>query len=374
MAGEASGDLHGANLASALKSQRPDIELIGLGGQRMQAAGVELLQGIERLDIIGLPSPAQLRRVVQTYRTLAGILRHIEIDGVVFIDNPGLNLRLARVAKAAGHRVAYYVAPQIWAWNQRRIHVIKRVVDLVLVILPFEERIYTEAGIKCRFVGHPMLDAVSSTPDRASCRKALGIDEEVKLVGLFPGSREREVRTLLPVMLQAAERLDQQGKARGVALKFVLAHAPSVPMAVLDAALAGATVPIEVQSRHNYEIMAAADVLLVASGTATIEAAASETPMVLLYRTSPLSALLGRWLIKVRFIGLVNLVAGRAIVPELVQEGLTVERLCREAERLLYDAKAHAGMKAALAAVHRLLGAPGASGRAASAILEEFKL
>ena len=205
--GEASGDLHGANLARALRTLRQDIEILGVGGDKMQAAGVQLLAGIQRLDVMGMPGLAQLRAALRNYSALTRFLRQTRLEAVVFIDHPGLNLRLARVAKKARHRVVYYIAPQIWAWHSSRIRLISRVVDRMIVILPFEEVLYRQAGIACDFVGHPLLDAVAPCYDRAELRKRFGFDEAAIVIGLLPGSREREVRSLLPIMLQAAARL-----------------------------------------------------------------------------------------------------------------------------------------------------------------------
>ena len=374
MAGEASGDMQGARLAAALKSLDPGVELLGLGGRRMEAAGVSLIKGIERLDIIGLPGWAQLRAAVRTYRALAAFLRNTELDAVVFIDNPGLNLRLARVASKAGHRIVYYIAPQIWAWKAGRIRVIKRVVDLVLVILPFEERLYRDAGVPCRFVGHPLLDAPSSSGDASVIRREFGIEDMAKLVGLLPGSREREVHALLPTLLATAERLTRQGAAHGVSLRFLLAHAPSISKTELDAELAKCPARIDVVSDRSHDVMAAADLLLVASGTATLEAAYHGAPMVIVYRAGKLTAWVARRVIKTKWIGLVNLVAGKTVANEIIQEELTAERLSQEAERLLYDAAARTRMKAELQEVRTALGGPGASRKAAESILAQCKL
>lgn len=368
--GEASGDLHGANLATALKARRPDLELLGVGGSKMAEAGVQLMKGIERLDAMGLPGLAQLRQAFRTYRALVRFLRENRFDAVVFIDNPGLNLRLARAAKQAGHRVIYYIAPQIWAWHASRIHLIKRVVDLVLVILPFEEAIYRDAAVPCRFVGHPVLDAVAPAYDRSDLRRRFGVEPGARVVGLLPGSREREVRSLLPVMLEAASRLTRSGLPGG-SLTFLLAQASSVPSGLIDELTAGAGVNVRVVRDQPHEVMAASDLLLAASGTATLQAAVIGTPTVLLYRTTWLTYRVARALVQVRWIGLANLVAGRSIMPELIQYDATPDRLAEEAGRLLSDEEANRAMKDAFKEVRAALGTPGASRRAAEAILAE---
>ncbi len=365
--GEASGDLHGANLATALRMLRPDAELLGVGGSKMKAAGVRLIQGIERLDAIGLVGLAQLRAVVRTYRALVRFLRETPLDAVVFIDNPGLNLRLARAAKKAGHRVFYYIAPQIWAWHGRRISLIARVVDHMLVILPFEKELYRQAGVRCDFVGHPLLDAVAPSYDRTELRKRFGVERATRVIGLLPGSREQEVRSLLPVMLDAAAKLTREDPQ----VQFLVAQASSISANLIEELSAGAKVMVRTLPDQANEVMAASDLLLVASGTATLQAAVVGTPMVLLYRVSWLTYWVARWLITVNCIGLVNLVAGRRIIPELIQQEATAERLAEEARRLLRDQSAYSEMCAALRAVREQLGEPGASRRAAEAILAD---
>jgi lipid-A-disaccharide synthase len=365
--GEASGDLHGANLASALRRLRPDAEILGVGGSKMRAAGVKLVQGIDRLDAMGLVGLAQLRAAVRTYRTLARFLREQPFDAVVFIDNPGLNLRLARVARKAGHRIVYYIAPQIWAWHGSRIKLIAKVVDHVLVILPFEVELYRRAGIRCDFVGHPLLDAVAPSYDRAELRKRFGVEGASRVIGLLPGSREWEVRSLLPVMLEAAARLSREDPR----IQFLVAQASSISADLIGELSAGAKVNVKIVHDQASEVMAASDLLLVASGTATLQAAVIGTPMVLVYRTSWLTYRIARAVIQVPWIGLVNIVAGRSIAPELIQQDATPERLADEALRFLRDERIDRDTRAALRAVRDQLGEPGASRRAAAFILAD---
>lgn len=365
--GETSGDLHGASLARAIRTLRPDVELLGVGGGKMKAAGVRLVRGIERLDAMGMVGLAQLRAAVCTYRTLARFLRENPLDAVVFIDNPGLNLRLARTAKKAGHRVFYYIAPQIWAWHGSRIRLIARVVDHMIVILPFEEALYRRAGIRCDFVGHPLLDAVAPSYDRAELRKRFGVEGATRVIGLLPGSREKEVRALLPMMLEAAARLAREDAG----IQFLVAQASSISAELIEELSAGTTVKVKTLPDQPNEVMAASDLLLVASGTATLQAAVIGTPIVLVYHASWLTYWIARWLITVDCIGLVNIVAGRRIIPELIQQDATGERLAGEARRLLHDQAAYNEMRAALRIVREQLGEPGASRRAAELILEE---
>lgn len=368
--GEASGDLHGANLAGAIRALRPDVELIGVGGSRMQAAGVTLLPGIRRVDTIGVSLGfAHLRAGIHNLITLAQYLRRTSLDAVVFIDHPGVNLRLARVAKWVGHRVIYYIAPQVWAWAPIRMRLIRRRVDHAVVILPFEEALYRQAGVRCTFVGHPLLDEVAPSYDRDELRKRFGLDSSAPVVGILPGSRESEVRTLFPAMLQAAAQLSR----RHPGAQFVVAQAPSIAGELLSSLSAEAGVPVHVIPNQASEVMAAADVLLVASGTATLQAAVIGTPMVLAYRVPWLTYWLARWLIRIQWIGLVNIVAGRSIVPELIQQEATPGRMAEEASRLLADKHAAGLMMAELRKVREALGLPGASRRAAEVVLAECR-
>lgn len=367
--GEASGDLHGANLARALKEADPTLAVVGIGGALMRSAGVELIPDVAQLDVMGLIGPSALRPMLQRIRRIRQVIRAEPWDLVVLIDNPGLNFHFARVAKAAGRRVLYYIAPQIWAWRPRRIRWIQRRVDHVVVILPFEADLYHRAGVRCTFVGHPLLDEVAPSYDRAALRKAFRLEEGRTVIGLLPGSRKGEIRALLPVMLEAAARL----KARTPAPQFLLAQAPSVPDGLLQEYLSRSRVPVQIVRGQASEVMAASDLLFVASGTATLQAAVIGTPMILLYATTWLTYRLAKWLIRVKWIGLVNLVAGRTIVPELIQQEATVDRLCQEASRLLQDREAYDQMTAALQGVRQALGQPGASRRAAEIIMAECR-
>jgi len=368
--GEASGDLHGAHLAQAIMALDPTVQLIGIGGSGMRAAGVSLVPGVPQLDVMGLIGLSAIRAVVQRIRAIRRVLKSEAWDLVVLIDNPGLNLHFARVAKAAGRRVLYYIAPQVWAWRPGRMKWIQRRVDHVVVILPFEAELYHRAGVRCTFVGHPLLDMVASHYDRAKLRREFGLGESGRVVGLLPGSRVSEVEMLLPVLLKAAAQLVLAEPGT----QFILAQASSINDNLIQALLQNSPVPVRVVSDKASEVMALSDVLFIASGTATLQAAVVGTPMVLLYKTTPLTYRLARWLINVKWIGLVNLVADRSIVPELIQDEATGERLCQEVLRLLHDPSAYNGMKEGLRQVRDSLGEPGATSRAAQVVLAECRL
>lgn len=368
--GEASGDLHGAHLAKAIMALDSTAQLVGIGGPGMRAAGVTLVPGVPQLDVMGLIGLSAIPAVVRRVLAIRRVLKAEAWDLVVLIDNPGLNFHFARVAKAAGRRVLYYIAPQVWAWRPGRMKWIQRRVDHVVVILPFEPELYHRAGVRCTFVGHPLLDEVAPQYDRAKLRKEVGMDESARVVGLLPGSRAGEVKMLLPVLLKAAAQL----AVAEPGTQFILAQASSIDDNLIQTLLQNSPVSVRVVHDRASEVMALSDVLFIASGTATLQAAVVGTPMVLLYKTSPVTYRLARWLINVRWIGLVNLVAGRSVVPELIQDEATAERLCQEVLRLLRDPSAYNDMKEGLRQVRQLLGEPGASSRAAQVALSECRL
>lgn len=367
--GEASGDLHGAHLAKAIAALDSSVHLFGIGGAGMKAAGVTMIPEIPRLDVVGLIGLSGVRLLIRRVLAIRRILQSQPWDLVVLIDNPGLNFHFARVAKAAGLRVVYYIAPQVWAWRPGRMRWIQRNVDHVVVILPFEAELYRRAGVRCTFVGHPLLDSVAAAYDRAALRATYNVDAAARVVGLLPGSREAEVTMLLPILLETARRLASSDPKT----QFVLAQASSIDDNLLHGLLRRSPVPVTVVKDQASEVMAASDLLLVASGTATLQAAIVGTPMVLLYKTTLPTYWIARCLVRVKWIGLVNLVAGCGLVPELIQDEATAERLWQEAHRLLTDRDAYAQMKDGLRRVRDSLGEPGASRRAAQVILAECR-
>jgi lipid-A-disaccharide synthase len=367
--GEASGDLHGAHLAAAIVAQDPAVEVVGIGGAAMRAAGVTLIPNVPQLDVMGLIGLSAVRTWIGRLRAVRRILRSEPWDLVVFIDNPGLNLHFARVAKAAGRRVLYYIAPQVWAWRPGRMKWIRRRVDHVVVILPFEARLYERAGVRCTFVGHPLLDSVAPHYDKTALRRRYQLRESAPVVGLLPGSRAAEVTMLLPLLLETAA----QTAAREPATQFLVAQAASIDDHLLNRLLEDSPVRVQIVKDQASEVMAASDLLVVASGTATLQAAVIGTPMILVYKTTLPTYWVARLLIRVKWIGLVNLVAARTIVPELIQDEANAERLIGEVRALLNDREAYNRMKDGLREVRHALGEPGASRRAARVVLEECR-
>ena len=368
-AGEASGDLHGATVCRALKRLDPHLRIVGMGGSRMRVEGMEIL--VDPTAHAGVGTSEVLSRIpslFRAYRLLVRTLRRDRPQALVVIDFPEFNLRLARQARRARVPVVYFMPPQLWAWRSGRIRQMASRVTQVLAAFPFERDLYETAGIPVAYVGHPLLDAVPLALDKAEARERLGIDSSRIVVGLLPGSRREEIENLLPPMLEAATRLAGSDGKR----TFVLGLAPTVSRTTIDEFIerVAAAPPVSVVEGLTHEVMAAADVLLVASGTATLEAALLGTPMVVCYRVSRLTEVVGRLLKQIPWISLPNIVARRTVVPEILQADVTGARLAAEAERLLQDAPLATAQRASFRDLRERLGEPGVGERAARAILK----
>jgi lipid-A-disaccharide synthase len=368
VAGEASGDLHGSTLARALTTLMPDLRLAGMGGARMAAAGVRLVLRADRVNVVGgTEALGRLPALWRAFQTLRRQLRDRRPGALVLIDFPEFNMRLARVARRLRVPVVYFVAPQLWAWRRGRVRAMARDVSRVLAIFPFEVGLYQEAGVPVEFVGHPLLDVLPSL-EREAARTGLAGERET-LVGLLPGSRDAEVRRHLPVLLGAARRI----AARRPGTRFVVPVASTIDAAAVRATVRPSELPIDVRPGEAYRVMAAADLLLVASGTATLEAACYGTPMVVLYKLSAVSHRIARILVRgVSHISLPNIVAGREVVPEFIQARATPDAVAGAALRVLEDDVARAAQRAALLEVRGRLGEAGAGLRAARAVLREL--
>ncbi|MDH4193285.1 MAG: lipid-A-disaccharide synthase [Nitrospirota bacterium] len=365
--GEASGDIHGAHLALALRKLNPAVELIGVGGSRMLAAGVSLLPDVDRVDAMGIPGIRQLMKGWKTLRTLSRLVQQEHFDAIILIDSPGLNLRLAKVASKMSHNIIYYIAPQVWAWGSRRLKLIRKVIKHVLAILPFEEKFFQKAGIACTYVGHPLLDELRPSYDKAHERQRFGLDPENMVIGLLPGSRVKEVQDMLPTLMKTVQQIQD----RYPMLQVLLAQAHSLSDSVIHEFLGHSGQQVKVVKGQTNEVIAASDILLVTSGTATLQAALIGTPMVVLYRTSPLTYQIAKCLVKIPYISLVNLLAGKEIVPELIQNRMTPDCIAEEALEILRDTGRRDAMKHAFQSIRTSLGGPGASKRAAEIILAE---
>ncbi|MBI3931865.1 MAG: lipid-A-disaccharide synthase [Acidobacteria bacterium] len=361
--GEPSGDLYAAELVRHIRIETPDLAVFGLGGDRLREQNADLVAHVRDLAVVGLLEVLRhLPRIREVFRR---VLEEVDRDpprAAVLVDYPDFNLRLARELRRRGIPVVYYVSPQVWAWRRGRIRAIRDTVTRMLVIFPFEEALYREAGVPVSFVGHPLVDLVRPPADRAGFLRGHGLDPARPVVALLPGSRPREVAHNLPPLAGAVRLLAE----RRPDLQFVLAVAPSLEMALFEEPLAGLNVRTLAGATHA--AVGIADLALVASGTATVETALLGTPMVVVYRLSPLTYALGRPLVRVPHYAMVNLIAERRVVPELIQQDFTAERVAQEAQALLEDAGRAARMRADLEEVRRRLGAPGASARAAAAV------
>lgn len=366
--GEASGDLYAGALTRELRAMVPGITVRGMGGPRFEAAGGELIENYKDIAVTGFTAiPAKLPKLSAAMSRLVGEARNRRPDAFVAIDFFGFNARLARKLKALGIPVIYYVSPQIWAWRGGRIKTIRAIADRMLVIFPFEEAIYADAGVPVEFVGHPLVDlAVASSKDAVRAR--LGLAAGAPTVALLPGSRPGEVRRILPDLVAAAARI----KGQIDDAQFVLARAPSLSDDLFRAATdANADLPfIAMAAGDTDAVLAAADVALTASGTATVQAALHDVPMVVVYRLSPIEYRLGKPFVSVDTYAMVNLIAGERIVPELIQDAFTPDAVAAEAVSMLTDADRARKIRAGLSAVRAKLGGPGASRRAAEAILK----
>lgn len=368
-AGEASGDRLGAGLARALRSRRPDIELFGMGGPAMESAGVRILQSASEVAVVGiLEVIAHLPAVRRAMARLREALESLRPDVIVPVDFPDFNLRLAAAAHASRVPVVYYVSPQLWAWRAGRMATIRRIVDRMLVLFPFEERLYHEAGVPVTFVGHPVAEAPVEDPMSRDDLARIGLDPDGTTVALLPGSRVSEVKRVFPSMLGAAELL----AARRPDLRFVVPRAGTLPREFLESFVPAPRHRIvRIHSGDYPAILRSCAAGAVASGTATLDAAVAGLPMVVVYRMSGVSYLLARALVRVEHVALANLVAGRRLVPELIQSECTSEGIATAIERFLVDREAAAQVRAGLAEVRERLEGTGAFERAAAAVLDE---
>jgi len=351
-AGEPSGDLHGAAVARALRRRWPNVRLFGLGGPKMAEAGVELLADMNELAVMGFAEVVgRIPFFLGLLRRIRGELRERGADLVVPIDYPGFNLRLARAARELGTPVLYYIAPQVWAWHRSRIHQLARTADHLAVILPFEEPLFREAGARVTFVGHPLLDAVPEIRSREAFCAELGLDPRRPILALFPGSRAQEVERHLTVFTEAALRAMEGHPG----VQPVIAAAESLDAA----AYAGAPFPVV---RRSAELLAHARAALVKSGTTTLQAALAGVPIVIAYRTHPVTFWLAKRLVRVDHIGLANLVAGRRVAPEFLQDEAEPAALAAALLPLLSDGPERRAMVEAFGQVRASLTVPDGSG------------
>ncbi len=369
IAGEASGDLHGGNLVREMHAADPEISFYGIGGVKMQAAGVNLIGDAAEMAVVGLTEAiAKIGMFIRVFRRLKASLKNDPPDLLILIDYPDFNLPLAKVARKLGIKVLYYISPQIWAWRRRRINTIRKTVDKMVVILPFEEEFYRRAGVEALFVGHPLLDEVKTQHPRGDVLQSLGFNEQKVVIALLPGSRKSEVSRHLPEMLGACKILSNTVPA----VQFALLLAPTLDVSFIKDIVERFLVPVKIVQNGIYDVIAASDAAIVASGTATLETALLETPMVVVYKVSYVSYMLGKMFINVDHISLANLIAQEGIVPELIQRDVNAERIAAETRTLITDKLKAGEMKLALAKIRERLGSPGAAKRTAEIALDMF--
>ena len=359
VAGETSGDLHAGGVAAAIRRRDPTRPLVGIGGSRMRDAGVVLMEDVERLAVMGFVEV--LRHVPRHWLLLRHVRRRLvrnQTGLVILIDYPGFNMRVAERARAGGVPVLYYITPQVWAWGAGRLAKLSRLITRAAVILPFEEPLLRQHGIDATFVGHPLLDRATSMPDRATARRALGVPDEAPVLALFPGSRGQEIARHLEDFVAVGQALER----RVPGLRVVVSVAPGIQ---LDAAAC----PFPAVRGASFDLLRAADAALCKSGTSTLEAAVAGCPLAVAYRTNRVTYAIASRVVKVPWIGLVNVVAGRLVAPEFVQNDLVPVRVADTLEPLLHDTAQRRRMLEDLAGVRARLGAPGAADRVAEMAL-----
>lgn len=372
VAGEASGDMHGAKLVHAMLQRDPNLLFRGVGGEALRAAGVDILYDASKIAVVGLVEVfAHLQDIRATLNGLTRQLKEQRPDLLILIDFPDFNLMLAKRAKKAGIPIFYYISPQVWAWRAGRVQKIARLVNKLAVILPFEKPFYQQRGMQhVEFVGHPLLDTVHSHVSKDVFRQNRQIDPAKVLIGMLPGSRTKEISSMLPVFIEAAKLIKQQKRE----VCFAIAVAPTIHKEQLGISEAlSEELGLTIINEERYDMMAACDLVMAASGTVTLELAILNVPMVVAYRISPVTYFLGRRLIKVRYAALVNLVADKEVVPELLQDDCTGAKM-KDAMLAIWPGTAgHEQMRKELRSVCRLLGKPGASDKAAGYALQTMR-
>lgn len=361
-AGEASGDMYAARLASALQ-KRLDVSLFGMGGPQMRAAGVEVITDYHEVSVVGITEIIRhLPSLIRAMRRLLSEAARRKPAFAILTDFPGFHLRLARKLRPHTVKNIYYICPQFWAWRPWRVRVIRRRFAQALCIFPFEEAFFTKSGVPTKFIGHPLVGNVVATKSREAFCLGHNLDPHQPLVAILPGSRNAELSQHMPVIRAACALIQQQRPAQ-----FVVAAAAHAHVAALQSGWPS-SLTVRVVENQTYDALAAADAGIVSSGTATVEAALLDVPMVVIYRVTPLTALLAKPLVQTSYFSMVNLIAGRRVVPELIQSDFTPDGVAQEILNLLSNSLARADLRSGLADVRRRLGPPGAVERAADAI------
>ncbi len=366
VAGEVSGDLHGAHLMEAIHRIDPDVHFFGIGGDRLEKMGMKLLYHSSSLSVVGITEVLlKMGAIMKALRGLKKSLDQERPDLVILIDFPDFNLRLAKIAHRKGIPILYYISPQIWAWRSKRVKLIAQWVKKMLVLFSFEVPLYEAAGVDVEWVGHPLLDIVRPNLPKEVAFQRFGLDPKQRTIALLPGSRNHEIKRLLPPLLASAQLLQKETPD----LQFIIPLAPGISQETLSPWMRNISIPVKVVEDWAYDVMNISELLITASGTATLEAAILGKPMVIVYKVSFLSYWIGRALIQVDHIGLVNLVAGKEIAPELIQQEVNPKKVADEALRILRDPTLCRRMTEAMAEMRQSLGEPGAAQRAAGIVI-----
>ena len=357
IAGEASGDLHAAKLVKAVRSHHPDIHFYGIGGEDMRKAGVEVMVDAAELAVVGLVEIWAHRKVIfGALDKMRQELNDNPPDLLVLVDYPEFNLRLAKTAKQHGVKVLYYISPQVWAWRQHRVKKIRQRVDMMAVVFPFEESFYQQHQVPVEFVGHPLVDEVKPSADRNTLRQAFKLADDKPVIGLFPGSRRSEIKRLLAIILQSADCLKQQYPD----VQFLLPLAPGLKLADIQPYLQQhSSLSIQVIEDRAYDVMAACDVIITVSGTVTLEIALIGTPLLIINKVAWLTYLIVHRMLKIKHIGLCNIVADKRIAPELIQHDATPGKICQVVSKLIAQPAAREQMRQELGNIEALLGKKG---------------
>ena len=371
VAGEASGDLHGSNLIISILRIDPSVKTYGIGGIRMTSLGFQSVFDAANLAVVGLTEVISKFPVIKSaFDKLKDTIDKDRPDLVVLIDYPDFNLRFAKKVKKRGIPVIYYISPQVWAWRKGRVKKIAKLVDKMLVIFPFEEKIYKDAGVDVEYVGHPLVDEVKCELSRIEARQVLGIDKDNVVVAIAPGSRTSEISRLMPVILDAAVIIKREIPSA----MFILPLAGTLERRSVERFFNNKEIPVKIFEKRMYEVIAASDAAIVASGTATLETALLKTPMVVVYKVSPVTYWIGKALVNVDNISLVNIIAGRKVVPELIQGDANQERIAGEVLNILKNAHISNRMTEDLKMVREKLGKGGASKKSAEIIYRMLSL
>ena len=374
--GEDSGALYGGNLAREIKKLSPDINISGVGGKQMRSAGVDIFCDVSDISVVGFWEVIEkLGLIRRLYKQIIEKFDSGNVKGVVLIDYPGFNLKIAKAAKERGIPVFYYISPQVWAWRKRRVKTIKKYVDKMMVILPFEKEFYQREGVDVEFVGHPLLEVIASNSEAISSSnkkeiyKEFGIDDRQIIIGILPGSRKKEIAYMLPEILKASSLI----KGKYPSVQFLLPLSQSIEEDYLKNFITSDYSYIKIVKGKNYDVMKVSDLLITKSGTSTLEAAIIGTPMIIVYKTSITSYYLAKALVNVTYAGLPNLLAGKEAAPELLQHKMNAKNI---AEKTIYFLEKKDGleqMREEFKNIKYSLGEQGASKRTASIIINHLK-